>query len=141
MTPRIRQVLQLLSLALPLLVLAAQSAQLIYARAYAPEFHVAVRGYDPRDLVHGKYVMIRYDWDDPRTERPARADLLDQGRFYVPEGDAQDLQTIIRENPKNIMATIHLQGRGMAIKDLSVNGRSWQEALAAWRQNRDNRQP
>lgn len=60
--PNPRALLRALVLALPLLGLGAIWA-IVHTRAQqGVEWDVPVRGYDPRDLLRGHYIVYRYDW-------------------------------------------------------------------------------
>ncbi|HPQ97225.1 MAG TPA: GDYXXLXY domain-containing protein, partial [Thiolinea sp.] len=50
-------------------------------------------------------------------------------RFYVPEADASELESLLRQ-PNTGELAISLSSQGEArIRDLLINGRSWREAL------------
>lgn len=85
-----------LTLALPLIGLAASWATTHRAAQQGTEWLVPIGGYDPRDLLRGHYVIYTYDW--PGLERGS-ADLTgepvlcleghapDLARVYLPEGE------------------------------------------------------
>jgi uncharacterized membrane-anchored protein len=51
------------ALALPVLALAALVGQQEFALAGAKVLSVPLRGYDPRDLLRGHYIVAQLDWD------------------------------------------------------------------------------
>lgn len=135
-----RNVTRLAALVLPIIVLGIYTAHLIHHRAHAPTYNVVVEGYDPRDLIYGKYVQLRYVWDDPKTTYPEHLTLIDlpiSGRFYTPEHDAVTLQTMLRQDHEFI-ATVTFMDKDIRIKDVHIDGQGWKEALDAFRQNPDN---
>ena len=141
MTAQSRTLLALITLLLPLLVVGAWTGKLSYARAHAQNYHVIVEGYDPRDLLHGKYINLRYLWDDPASQKPADRKIEDlpyHGRFYVSEWDAADLETMLVDGKNVFSVDIALYGRDAQIKSLMIDEKPWEESLAAWRENRDN---
>lgn len=132
--------LALLCLALPLLVLGSWIGSLSYDRATAKSYHVIVEGYDPRDLLHGRYLNLRYVWDDARSEKPDLPvkDLPESAQYYVPEWDARDLETMLLDRKNTFSARVSISATRVQIKDLLIDDRAWEESLAAWRENRDN---
>lgn len=136
MTPRLKP-LYFLALILPTLFLSAQIFINLHHRSTAPVYEVIVEGYDPRDLVYGEYLQFRFMWDDPRSQKPQdAANLPETGRIYLPESNARDLQTMLWERKKTFSATVSLMGQKPLIRDFTIDGKPWQEALTAWRQNR-----
>ncbi|HEY8963648.1 MAG TPA: hypothetical protein VIN59_04205 [Alphaproteobacteria bacterium] len=131
----------LLCVALPIVIMGAWIGCLSYDRATAEPYHVIVKGYDPRDLLHGKFLNVRYAWEDARSQKPNRDmnDLPISAKYYVPEWDAQDLETMLREDKNTFSADITLNRRNKTqIKALYIDDKPWEEALATWRENRDN---
>lgn len=127
-----RKAVYILALILPLLFLGAQSAYNIWARMVAPVYTVSIEGYDPRDLVYGEYLQFRLKWDDSKKDFPQTA------RIYLPEGNAYDLQTMLWEKKNAFTADISLMGRKAVVRDVKIDGKSWPEGLAAWRQTHQN---
>ncbi|NBX66481.1 MAG: hypothetical protein EBQ96_05740 [Proteobacteria bacterium] len=132
--------LHLAALLLPVLFLAGWSGALSWRYYNSPTYDVVMAGYDPRDIVYGKYIMFRYDWDHPESQKPEGIKNLPvSGRFYVPEHAAYDLQEMMRNSSGHIFkATITLSGRDSHIKKVTIDTRPWQEALAAWRETQHN---
>ena len=134
-----RNVIALIVLLLPLAVLGLWAGQLIYSFSTGRHYQVIVQGYDPRDIVHGKYLNLRYVWEDQRSERPADKKIEDlpvQARFYVPEWDAYELETMLREDKNVFSVDMVLYGKKGQVQSLQIDGKPWQESLDAWRQNR-----
>lgn len=138
-----RTILNLVVLFLPVLFLAGWSACLAWRHTHSPTYEVVMAGYDPRDIVYGKYVIFNYDWNHPESQKPEGLENLPvSGRFYVPEHDAYDLQEMMRDQGKNIFkATIIITGNNTQIKNVTANGMPWQHALDLWRQTKDNQNP
>lgn len=135
MTQRLKP-LYFLALILPTLFLASQILINLQHRATAPTYNVIVEGYDPRDLVYGEYLQFRFMWNDPRSQKPEGAtDLPETGRVYLPESNARDLQTMLWERKNTFTATVSLMGKKPLIRSFTIDGKPWQEGLAAWRQN------
>ena len=74
------------TLALPVLALAALVGQQEYLLANAAILNVPLRGYDPRDLLHGHYIAGQFDWDW-ETE-PPEAEAEAEGAACVLPGEA-----------------------------------------------------
>jgi len=60
------------SLALPLVALGALIGEQEAKLASAAVLNVPLRGYDPRDLLRGHYMLGRLDWDWEREPAPAK---------------------------------------------------------------------
>jgi|GEM_PF-365801 len=136
-----RKIIALIVLLLPFVVLGLWTAQLVYSFSSGKNYHVIVEGYDPRDLLHGKYLNLRYVWNDARSERPAEkqiGDLPIRAKFYVPERVAYDLETMLREGKNIFSVEMVLYGKMGQIRSLLIDGKPWQESLDAWRQNRQD---
>ncbi|MBU6234237.1 MAG: hypothetical protein KGQ41_00180 [Alphaproteobacteria bacterium] len=134
--------LSLLALLLPTIVLLGWVGCLTWRYNHAPAYDVVITGYDPRDIVYGKYLMFTFDWQNPQSSKPADVDMASlptSGRFYVPEWDAMDLQTMIQRNEGHVfMANAALTGKNAMVRNLRIDGQPWQEALAAWRKTKQN---
>lgn len=135
-----RTLLHLAAILLPLVFLLGWTACLSWRHAHSETYQVVVGGYDPRDIVYGKYVQIRYEWDHPDSQKPHGDNKLPvSGRFYVPEYSAFDLQEMLRDSATNkFVATVVVFGSKAHIKNLTINGMGWQEALDAWRETKHN---
>ncbi len=132
--------LYLFALLLPLVFLGIECAYNIYFRTVAPVYTVAIEAYDPRDLLMGKYLQYRFEWDDPASQKPAgktTQQLPATGRYYLPEGDAADMQAMIaRDQHLHFIASVSLMGKHVVTRDISVDGKPWPQALADWRAKR-----
>lgn len=134
-----RSFINLAVLLLPVLFLAGWSACLSWRHHHSPTYDVVMAGYDPRDIVYGKYIMFLYDWENPQSQKPENyKDLEPSGRFYVPEHTAYDLQEMMRDTKNTFTATIIVSGSKTHIKNVTVGGLPWKEALDLWRQTKDN---
>ncbi|MFO1159352.1 MAG: GDYXXLXY domain-containing protein [Reyranellaceae bacterium] len=77
------------TLALPLAALAAMIGQQEWLRSHATVLNVPVQGVDPRDLLRGRYLTVRFEWD---WERPPPADAdgrIPAGALCVSAIDAE----------------------------------------------------
>lgn len=129
---RRRSLAVLAALLLPLLFLGVETLMHVWQNKYAPSYTVAISGYDPRDLVYGKFIQFRYLWDDPKSDKPPQKDLPATGRFYVPENTAYNLQAMLTEGKHQFAVTISLSGKNAHIKTMTIDGAPWAKALGAW---------
>ena len=131
-------------LALPWVCLAAWTLQLTFQRARAPEVTVAIRGYDPRDLLSGRYIAYQADWERtdcrqfengvcPKGNFCRKARWGEQCRFYVPEADAGKLDALFRtRGEKDLRFEVvyaYQKGQEPLAKRLLINGTDWQNYL------------
>ncbi|MEE4350616.1 MAG: GDYXXLXY domain-containing protein [Pacificimonas sp.] len=76
------------ALALPALVLAIAIVRQEIALANAETWHIPVAGYDPRDLVRGRYIRFTYDWQVRGDAAPCETDAFCQLCLDGPPPDA-----------------------------------------------------
>lgn len=76
-----RSTIRLLALILPLLGLALTWAYSHVRAQQGTEWDVPVRGYDPRDLLRGHYIVYSYDWPglDPKLDPASAGELCLMG--------------------------------------------------------------
>ncbi|MCL2673143.1 MAG: hypothetical protein FWF01_01990 [Alphaproteobacteria bacterium] len=98
--------------------------------AVAQQVVVAITGYDPRDLLSGRYIEYVIDWDNtdcsqfsdavcPKDEFPQRS------RFYVPEAYADNLDRLFASRGQELQfAVVYAYARGHrpVAKELLING-------------------
>ncbi len=107
---------------------------------------VAVNGYDPRDLLSGRYVEYTIDWERtdcsqfedgicPKEEfcEESHRRIVRTCRFYVNEKKADRLQKLLWSfNQKDLAFEVvysYKKGFKPIAKQLLINGKDWQEIL------------
>ncbi len=156
---------------LPLVGLIALVGRAELSRRLGPTWQIPIAGFDPRDLLHGRYLRyrFRFDWQGestcgtagtisadcclcvtqstPDRRNPAvrqvpcrevrqcedwlRADALRPPlRYFVPEAQALDLETALRERAAAVEVQRGIGGQP-AIGELYLDGLPWREALEA----------
>ena len=138
-----KKILALLLFA-PLIALCSWTASLYARQAAGREVRVAVRGYDPRDLLSGHYIRYTIDWGRtdcgqffngvcPRNEFCKEARWGRQCRFYIPEANAKELDGLFRRrNSTNMLFEViysYKKGSEPLAKQLLINGKDWRESL------------
>lgn len=98
---------------------------------------IAVSGYDPRDLLSGHYIDLSLNWKDTDCSQffegvcPQKA-FLQRYKFYLPEKDAADMQTLINRYGNSLDLALvfgyHLDERPV-LKEMLVNNESWKTWL------------
>ncbi|HKV00463.1 MAG TPA: GDYXXLXY domain-containing protein [Vineibacter sp.] len=119
---RMMTALVIAALALPVAVLGAMVGDAEYGIANARVMRVAIRGYDPRDMLRGHYLNYRFDWnaeipfvgrttrlcvmeapaDAPARVRPlaaSGAEAAEAGCAFVVEGWGEVLAEARRSQP------------------------------------------
>lgn len=129
---------------LPLVCLSGWLFWLTYHKESGQEVKVAVMGYDPRDLLSGRYIQYQIDWAKtdcaqfangicPKKEFCRQARWGRQCRFYVPETHAKELDRLFakRNTTDTVFEVIYSYTKGQEpiAKQLLVNGKDWREAL------------
>ena len=131
---------------LPLLVLAAWSIYLMYQRDTGQTVVVAIEGYDPRDLLSGRYIQYTINWEKtdcqqfadgvcPQDEFCVNARWGRQCRFYIPEENASELDRLFQlrdKNDLNFTVVYSYKPYKHAIaKNLLINGADWHQYLTS----------
>ena len=80
--------LVMVALALPVGALAAMVGQQEWLRTRVTVLNVAVRGFDPRDLLRGHYLTARFDWNWEGLPQPDAEGRLPEGALCVEAIDA-----------------------------------------------------
>ena len=138
-----KKILALLLFA-PLIALFAWTASLYVRQATGRDVIVAIQGYDPRDLLSGHYIQYTIDWNRtdcgqffngvcPRKEFCKEARWGRQCRFYIPEANAKELDSLFRRRDTTdrgfeVIYSYKKGGNPLA-KQLLINGKDWRESL------------
>lgn len=92
---------------------------------------VPIAGYDPRDLLRGRYMTFTYVWD--RAEyKPKNAP--ETGRFYVDELDAPVLEKALQlsapdQKTSTAVITFNMIKGDVTPTDLSLGGKPYKEIV------------
>ena len=140
MNKTLQTLMAVLFLALPIVVLAGWVQSILYVRDHTQHYTIVMTGYDPRDVLQGEYLYMTYDWNNPHSDKTGMAagDLPATTKYFVPEGDSADLTTLLREGIHVFTADVGIMNKKVQVMKLMIDGKPWQEALDAWRQNRQN---
>lgn len=125
-------------LATPIAILLCISICLAIYAALGHEVKVAIRGYDPRDLLSGHYISYTIDWD--KTDCTQFPDNLcpktkfchnDNCKFYIPESDSEQLDHLLNTSGKDfhIVYRYKFNQTPIAIQ-LLINNQPWQTFLS-----------
>lgn len=128
-----KKYLSLAGLLLPIVFFIGLIAQLQIAAWDLPIVRVAVRGYDPRDLLSGHYLNLRVDWektdcfqfsDNQCPEQRFRSRYV----YYIPETKARPLEKLLTEPDLDTQLVFSYPSKGLPqVLDLEINGKSWIE--------------
>lgn len=102
-----------------------------------------VTGYDPRDLLSGRYIAYQIDWDKadctqfdkgicPKEEFCKEARWGRECRFYIPEATANELDSLFRRRNRDLKFEVvyaYRSGQTPIAKQLLINGKDWQAYL------------
>lgn len=136
---QMRKNLLIAALVLPLICLLAWSCVLGFQRRHFSEVTVAITGYDPRDLLSGRYIAYQIDWAKtdcsqfekgicPDTEFCVEARWGRECRFYVPEFQADSLEMrFTHRNKDDVFEVVYAYQKGHTpiAKKLLINGKDW----------------
>lgn len=110
----------------------------------AKEVRVFIKGYDPRDLLAGRYLAYQIDWDKtdckqfeggvcPKEEFCKKAKWGRECRFYVSELKASLLDDVFRKSRDkgDVFEAVYTykKGRMPMAKRLLINGEDWQNFI------------
>ena len=151
-----RNKLLLIFLLVPLIVPIALT---VYHANHSPEeWRLPIRGYDPRDILRGRYIQFRYDFSGVEDElrntgilclsgsrknptiaagKSDRCDqqirfnngLLGAQRFYIPESIANEADRLVRGNFEDISVGVVITSQGMRPANLYYKGENLIETL------------
>ncbi len=124
----------------PLVFLAAWTSFLSFERGSGHNVIVSIKGYDPRDLLSGRYLAFQIDWEKtdcsqfennvcPQNEFCKEAAWGRACRFYVSEFKAQKLDLYAlhrRDEDKWEVVYAYTKGRTPLAKKLLINGKDWE---------------
>ncbi len=111
-----------------------------HATFQGDEWRIKITGYDPRDLLRGRYIIFRYDYEDFKQgqkicfsgdlnkpnfqsyeeiqcDNPLTVDRMPQ-RYYIPENVADRADRLVRENSGDIRAGIIISYGKPVLKNL-----------------------
>ncbi len=132
-------------LVLPVVCLLIWITFLSVSLSYMHSIKVVIKGYDPRDLLSGRYIAYQIDWDKtdctqfydhicPKEEFCRESRWGRQCRFYVPETRADSLNELFQSGRENgdIFEVIYAYKKGYPPigKALLINGRDWYEVVS-----------
>ena len=136
--------LLLVAFFVPFVCLLAWVGFLYYQTEAGQEVKVAVRGYDPRDLLSGHYIRFEIDWDKtdcaqfqggvcPRNEFCKQGRWGRECRFYVPEKYARQLDRLFwRRNDSDLVFEVvysYIPHTSAIAKKMLINGQDWREFI------------
>ena len=129
------RVRNLILVMMPAILMAIWVASLFWQVAAGVPVKIKIRGYDPLDLLAGRYINYTLDWDAtdcsqfvngvcPKGEFDHYG--MTVGRFYVAEYQAETLEKVIRNGDNDVeMVFSYRSGRKPYVLNLLVNGVSW----------------
>jgi uncharacterized membrane-anchored protein len=138
------------ALLLPIVAFAGLVVRAELLRASGPVFHVAIAGYDPRDLLQGHYLRYRLQWPadgacdgapcclclrtsgahtkvecgvtDTACDAQLNHQMVEQGReFFIPEDTGPALEQAIRRGQATIALNITPDGQAR-VHELFIDG-------------------
>lgn len=128
-----KKYLLLVGLLLPIVFFIGLIAQLQIAAWDLPIVRVAVRGYDPRDLISGHYLNLRVDWKKTDCKQFSQ-NKCPEMRFrnhyvyYIPETKARSLEKLLSEPDIDTQLVFSYPPKGFPqVLDFEINGKSWIE--------------
>lgn len=128
----------LICLIMPIIILLGWTFSLSSAQKDGTEIVLVVKGYDPRDLLSGHYLLLTPDWQATDCGQFAegqcpKQDFLKIYKYYIPEEKAELLEQIL-QNAKEVTAALVFatnKREGYVIRDLRLNNMPWQQWLEA----------
>ena len=125
---------------LPLVCFACWAVWLYVLSVSGKEVTLAVKGYDPRDLLSGRYIAYQIDWEKtncgqfeggicPENEFCVEAKWGRACRFYVPEKSAMYLENMLQNasTDANTFEVVfaYQKGRTPIAKRFLISGKDW----------------
>ncbi len=132
--------LLIVALAIPFICLLTWVLYLAFTRATGREVTVVIQGYDPRDLLSGRFVSYTIDWNEtdctqfaddhcPQNEFCQETQWEQRCRFFVDERKADDLNTLLTQQDGAHRFEViysYTPGKKPIAKQLLVDGQDWE---------------
>lgn len=97
MSHPIRSLVVLGALLCPTVILSGLAGYAAWSKSQAPSFILPIRGYDPRDLIHGHYLQFQIAWPWTKTDAfSCHTDTLQDCRVCLQRDTTSPNQTKIR---------------------------------------------
>lgn len=123
------------ALLFPLMALTLWLGSLEIKVLLAPEVSLAARGYDPRSLISGHYILLQIDWESSDCSQFGK-DGCPAGRFeniyrfYLPEDAARIIDKEARDNSLEMQLVFAYPAeQEPLLRRLKIDGMPWQEWL------------
>lgn len=124
-------------LTLPIIILLGISAYWASVSSLGYEIKLPIRGYDPRDLLSGHYILYSIDWDKADCTQFTdgichQSDFCQEGacKFYIPETDAKQLDRLLFvSNSDFAIIYRYEQNRLPLALKLLIDNQPWQEFI------------
>ncbi len=128
----------------PWVLLAGWVVGLACLRAGGSEVTVSITGYDPRDLLSGRYIAYQIDWEQtdctqfPGKKCPPGKEFCTDDtwgrscRFYISETSADGLDRLFRQRNESLRFEVvysYAPHKKPIAKKLLINGQNWQDYL------------
>lgn len=116
---------------LPLLVLTLWAGELELRYIMSPKIYVSATGYDPRDLLSGRYLNLQLQWDNTdcsqfKDQKCHEDRFTKTYRYYLPEADAIRLDRVVMQRKINLMLEFAYPKNGAPIiRELLIDGKNW----------------
>ena len=132
------------SLVFPIFVLFVWTLSLSIQKTFLPEVTVRITGYDPRDLLSGHYISYVIDWGKtdctqfedaicPKREFSTLRKYDSSLRYYIPEENAKELDSILRRGifNKHRFEVVYSYKKGLTPRasELLIDGKKWQDVI------------
>ena len=123
----------ILGLFLPVIFLLSFFILQNYQANMGYEVKVPVKGFDPRDLLSGHYVLLQTDKENIDCQQfennicPDNNYFQKTYRYYVNEKQAQTLENLIRNNQTKAEIVFKIiPNKAPKVKSLLINGEEWE---------------
>lgn len=121
----------------PIVLLLCISIYWMITSSIGKDVRIAVRGYDPRDLLSGHYIRYTIDWDNtdcsqfidnycPKDEFCN----FENCKFYISENNAEQLDELLRYSDNDFSIIYQYKSAHVPIaKELLIDDKPWREFI------------
>lgn len=90
-------------------------------------------GYDPRDLLSGKYILLKIDWEKADCKQfydniCPQEEFEKVYRYYAPEDETQTMEKSINtDSPEITMEFTYKRGKMPILKEIYFDNKVWKD--------------
>lgn len=121
------------ALSFPIIILIIWSIYLSCLSYFGQTVKLPGAGYDPRDLLSGKYILLKIDWEKADCKQfydniCPQEEFEKVYRYYAPEDETQTMEKSINtDSPEITMEFTYKRGKMPILKEIYFDNKVWKD--------------